>query len=220
MSRRMFVVTILCLIAALFTFSAVFASTYNGIVVFSCVHVNARDTGSIILDRDNTGAGQEALRVDITDGAGTLILTETFSNVLDTYSAGIGVFVYTTAPQYNPLTFTLTSLAGNGLPEQVDFVAQGNCAGLPMFAPPGGCIPYDGVMGDIPHSTQAYFAPGKQANGVTVNPGTYMVVGVDESSGFYKIIVACDYVWVPVSAVQPSFQSPWSGQPLPSGVVS
>lgn len=220
MSPRMFVVTIFCLIAALFTFSAVFASTYNGIVVFSCVHVNARDTGSIILDRDNTGAGQEALRVDITDGAGTLILTESFSNFLGIYPDGIGIFVYTTAPQYNPLTFTLTSLAGNGLPEVVVFEAQGNCDGLPLFSLPGGCIPYDGVMGDIPLGAQAYFEPGKEANGVKVNPGTYMVQGLDESGGFYKIIIACDYVWVPAAAVQPSFQPPWSGQPLPTAVVS
>jgi len=220
MNRKIFVVTAVLLVSLAALFTTVYASTYNGTVVFSCVNADAAGTGSHVLDRDNTGAGQEALRVDITDGAGTLIYTLSFSNVLGTFAGGIGDFFYTTAPQYNPITFTLTSLAGNGLPEQVDFVAQGSCDGLPLFNLPGGCIPYDGVMGDIPFSTQAYFAPGKQANGVTVNAGTYMVVGIDDSGGFYKIIVACDYVWVPASAVQPSFQPPWSGQPLPTAVVS
>lgn len=220
MNRKLLLITVVLLVSLAALFTVAYASEYEGTVTFTCTDTTASGTGTHILNRDNTGTGQEALRVDITDGAGTLIYTYGYSNLLNTYVGGIGSFVYTTAPQYNPLTFTLTSLAGNGLPEQVDFVAQGNCAGLPMFAPPGGCIPYDGVMGDIPFSTQAYFAPGKQANGVTVNAGTYIVVGVDESGDFYKIIVACDYVWVPVSAVQPSFQSPWSGQPLPSGVVS
>lgn len=84
------------------------------------------------------------------------------------------------------------------------------------------CLPLpDGsVVGDMPTNTQAYYAPGQIAAGVVVNAGTYWVLGVDESGSFYKILLACDYLWVPVGSMQPSFQSPWSGQPLPTQVVS
>jgi hypothetical protein len=106
-------------------------SVYLGTVIFTCVNADAAGTGPHTLDRDNTGAGLEALRVDITDGFGTLIYTLNFANVLGTFAGGIGDFFYTTPPAANPLTFTLTSLAGNGLPEQIDFVAEGGCSGLP-----------------------------------------------------------------------------------------
>jgi hypothetical protein len=108
-------------------------SQYLGTVVFTCVNANASGTGPHILDRDNTGTGQEALRVDITDGTGALIYTLTFSNVLGSFAGGIGNFFYTTPPQANPLRFRLTSLAGNGLPEQLDYFAEGACAGLPAW---------------------------------------------------------------------------------------
>lgn len=105
-------------------------SVYNGTVIFSCVNADAAGTGSHVLDRDNTGAGQEALRVDITDGFGTTIYTLTFQNVLGSFAGGIGDFFYTQAPLANPITFRLTSLAGNGLPEQIDYEQQGWCEGL------------------------------------------------------------------------------------------
>ena len=105
-------------------------SVYNGTVIFSCTGVVAAGTGSHVLDRDNTGAGQEALRIDITDGLGTTIFTFTYQNVLGAYGGGIGNFTYDLAPQANPITFRLTSLAGNGLPEQLDYEQQGWCEGL------------------------------------------------------------------------------------------
>jgi hypothetical protein len=108
-------------------------SQYLGTVIFTCVNANASGTGPHILDRDNTGTGQEALRVDVTDGTGTLIYTLTFQNVLGSFAGGIGNFFYTTPPQTNPLRFRLTSLAGNGLPEQIDYFAEGECVGLPSW---------------------------------------------------------------------------------------
>lgn len=218
--RRLLIIGVVLMISLAAVSSVIYASIYNGSVAFTCINADASGSGSHVLDRDNTGSGQEALRVDITDGAGTLIYTLTYSNVLGTFSGGIGDFFYTTAPQYNPLTFTLTSLAGNGLSEQVDYVAQGNCDGLPTYG--GTCLPLtaDAVVGDMPFSTQAYYEPGKEANGVVINPGTYWVLGADESGAYYKILLACQYLWVPVNSMQPSFQPPWQGQPLPTRVVS
>ena len=86
----------------------------------------------------------------------------------------------------------------------------------------GFCItlPSGSVVGAMGSATQAFYEPGKAAEGVTINPGTYWVVGTDESGQFYKILLSCDFLWVPVSSMQPSYQAPWSGQPLPTTVVS
>ncbi len=112
---------------------------YLGTVQFTCTDFTAAGTGACILDRDNTGAGQEALRIDVTDGTGTVIYTLSFQNSLGTYTAGlINTTPYNVAPVANPLTMTLTSLAGNGLPEEVSFSAQGYCSGI---ATPAAAIP-------------------------------------------------------------------------------
>lgn len=115
--------------AAAFEFDP--ASVYEGAVVFGCTAADVTGTGSHTLDRDNTGEGQEALLIEITDGFGTMIHTFEYRNALGTYGAGIGTFTYTTPPAANPLTFTLTSLAGNGLEAQVDYVASGSCDEIP-----------------------------------------------------------------------------------------
>ena len=80
-------------------------------------------------------------------------------------------------------------------------------------------IPDGAVVGDMPVRAQAFYAPGKATN-ITINPGTYWVIGEDESGQYDKILLACQYLWVPVASLQPSYQPPWSGQPLPTRVVS
>ena len=67
----------------------------------------------------------------MTDGNGVLIFTGTFSNVLGTYAAGlISTTAYTTPPTANPITLTITSLAGNSLPQVVSPAYIGGCATL------------------------------------------------------------------------------------------
>ena len=219
---RKLTIGILLMVMVFGAYGVIYASVYNGTVNFTCTQAIAAGSGSHVLDRDNTGSGQEQLRVDVTDGAGTLIFTLTYSNALGSYGGGIGNFAYTTAPQFNPLTFTLTSLAGNGLPEQVDYVQQGNCDGLPTYGAADSCVPLTpfAVVGDLPLATQAFYAPGQEASGVVLNAGTYTVLGVDESGEYYKIRLACEYLWVPVGSMQPSFQPPQNGQALPTEVVS
>ena len=103
---------------------------------------------------------------------------------------------------------------------------DGSCAGLPLqatywFGAQDNCLvlPAGSVVGDAPFETQAYYAPGEVSPGVILNPGTYWVIGEDESGAYYKIMLSCQYLWVPVESMQPSFQSPWNGQPLPTRVV-
>ncbi len=110
-------------------------SVYNGTVIFSCVNADAAGTGSHVLDRDNTGAGQEALRVDITDGFGTTIYTLTFQNVLGSFAGGIGDFFYTQAPLANPITFRLTSLAGTACPSRSTTSSKAGAKGSTKWSP-------------------------------------------------------------------------------------
>lgn len=128
---------------------------------------------------------------------------------------------YTTAPNFNPITVSVTSLAGNGLPEVVQVIGTGTCAGLPSVGP--SCLlalPSGAVVGDMPFSTQAYWAPGETSPGVIINAGTYHVIGVDATGGYYKIMLGCAFLWVPIDSMQPSFQAPQNGAALPTGVVS
>ncbi|MBI1258753.1 MAG: hypothetical protein GC204_14890 [Chloroflexi bacterium] len=92
------------------------------------------------------------------------------------------------------------------------------CATLPLR---GECLtlPEGSVVGDMPFQTQAYYEPGKVSPGVFISPGTYWVIGEDESGQYYKIVLSCQFLWVPVQNMQPSYQPPWSGQPLPTRVV-
>ena len=79
--------------------------------------------------------------------------------------------------------------------------------------------PVGSVVGNMPFDQAAYYAPGKLATGVTINAGTYWVTGfgkADNGDGFYQIVVACQYLFVPQIDIVPSYQSPWSGQPLPT----
>lgn len=80
-------------------------------------------------------------------------------------------------------------------------------------------VPLGSVVGDAPFSTQVYYEPGKASPGVMLNPGTYIVLGQDESESFYKIMLACQFVWVEKAAMQPSFQAPQNGAPLPTTIV-
>jgi hypothetical protein len=205
MSRKVvLVILILAAVMMLLIVPAVYASVYNGTVIFSCINADAAGTGSHTLDRDNTGSGQEALRVDITDGYGTLIYTLSFSNVLGTFAGGIGDFFYTTAPAANPITFTLTSLAGNGLPEQVDYVAQGSCDGLPTVGT-ANCPnpqPTSFTVQNIPAGALAYFQPSADAYaGFNLPPGTWYAGAAED--GFVEVWIACEAtnIFVPAENV-------------------
>ncbi len=217
--RKFLVVGILVMVSLAFLYTVVYASSYTGTLSITCAGFGDLAPDTIHFDRDNTGTGNEVYQYVATDGAGTVLFT--FSNQLPLGNYTLGSADYTTAPAFNPITVTLTSLAGNDLSEQQIFSIQGNCSGLPTFGAASACLPLtaDAVVGDMPFQTQAYWAPGKQSPGLMIDPGTYWVLGEDSSGSYYEILLACQYLWVPVDAMQPSFQPPWNGQPLPTDNV-
>ncbi len=81
-------------------------------------------------------------------------------------------------------------------------------------------IPSGSVVGEAPAGAQAYYAPGQAAPGVVLNPGTYTVIGQDASETYYKVVLACQTLWVRKDTMQPSYQAPQNGAPLPTRIVS
>lgn len=80
-------------------------------------------------------------------------------------------------------------------------------------------VPAGSVVGDAPFETQVFYEPGNISPGVVLNPGTYIVIGQDESETYYKVMLACKFVWVRKDTMQPSYQPPQNGAPLPTTIV-
>jgi len=83
-------------------------------------------------------------------------------------------------------------------------------------------IPATAVVGAFVVSTPAYFAPRADAATSTILDAgkTVWVFGVDASGGFYKVVLAGKFFWVPVGTMGPNYDAVWQGRPLPTGVVS
>lgn len=104
---------------------------------------------------------------------------------------------------------------------------QGLASGTPFSfmasSPSGGCrlsIPASSVVGEAPLGAQVYYAPGNTSPGVVLNAGTYTVIGQDESQTYYKLFFSCSFIWVRKDTMQPSWQPPQNGAPLPTTIVS
>lgn len=92
----------------------------------------------------------------------------------------------------------------------------------PVVIDPNVCelaVPAGSVVGEAPLGAQVYWEPGKESPGIILNPGTYIVTGQDESETYYRIVLACEFVWVRKDAMGPSWLPPQNGTPLPTTIV-
>jgi len=131
MTRQRFTVCAAAVVILLFPVAAAHASSYSGTLTIDCTGFGDSTPNTVTFDRDNTGTGSEAYEYVATDGAGTTIFT--FSGTLPLGSYTLGTATFSPPPHFNPITVTLTSLAGNGLQAQTIFSIQGTCAGLQTF---------------------------------------------------------------------------------------
>lgn len=93
--------------------------------------------GRWILDRNNDGADNERYIIHVSDGYGNTLYFKDITHRLGTGGpATTDILEYSTEPISNPIHFSMTSPAGNSLPEQIAFEATGLCAGLPYLDPP------------------------------------------------------------------------------------
>lgn len=152
---------------------------------------------------------------------------------------GFFVFGAYALPPNTPVTLSVTTFYGPNYTGGVAYVSTmtwdcttgailslENGIPTPPAEPVGFCpnsLPDGSVVGEAPLGAQIYWAPdeGSASQGLTLNPGTYWVVGVDETGNFSKIWLTCtSQFWVLSSALQPNYAPPWNGQPLPTRVVS
>ncbi len=207
----------------------------------TCTDVRIGYHYSFTADTDD-GGGSDWYAIVMTDGNGKAIDTDWFSASLgpvddtDTYD-GYDPDEITA----RPLTFALyditdpgglseNTIEGHNFAVSGTLLAQtvidpatltvnGTCENLPFVGSTCLTLPSGSVVGNTPYQTQVYWEPGKVSPGIFLNPGNYWVIGTDETGQFYKIMLSCQFVWVPVQDFQPSFEAPWSGQPLPTTVV-
>ncbi|MBX3066531.1 MAG: hypothetical protein KF726_26355 [Anaerolineae bacterium] len=135
------------------------------------------------------------------------------------------------ASNTNPLNFSYNLVPGQTYYVAVieDTFAQDGMSYSINISGPGniitssGCgisIPSGSVVGEAPLGAQVYYEPGNISAGVVLNPGTYWVIGQDASETYYKVVLACQTVWVRKDTMQPSYQAPQNGTPLPTRIVS
>jgi hypothetical protein len=147
-----------------------------------------------------SGSGSETIDTDV---SGTNPLTYSFQR--DTMVNGLLVYRST-------LTYTCGTV-GRVLTWNATITNQSFGSGVCPDIPGGS------VVGAMPAQTQAFYEPGNISPNIFINPGTYWVIGEDDSGQYYKIMLACQFLWVPIDSMQSSYQAPWSGQPLPTRVV-
>ncbi|HML23142.1 MAG TPA: hypothetical protein PKD09_15925 [Aggregatilinea sp.] len=79
------------------------------------------------------------------------------------------------------------------------------------------------VVGRFITSTHAYYAPSLNALTYPVisikENETLWVFGQDSTHAFYKVLLGCSKLWVPVASMAPDYAYPWYGTPLPTTVV-
>jgi hypothetical protein len=141
--------------------------------------------------------------------AGDTLIFEATLKYVGTVVPGVGIYVY----RDGGLTFAVDPYTA----------IDTSCAG------PGGCsptIPSGSVVGQITSPTVAYWAPGLEypvqpdlVLGTTPDTKTWWVIGMDSTASWYKILVSCQYVWVPASSMGPNYDDVWQGEPLPTRVV-
>ncbi len=143
------------------------ASVVSGFIYATCGGISG--SLQIRLNRDNTGSGAEAYQISVTDGNGKSLISIYGSGALGS-SFTIGNTGYSFPPDANPISFTVISSTGNGLPSQEVTSVSGNCPGLPynalVIAPNGVALPIGFVLRTITCTTFVYDKPaGKPTKG-------------------------------------------------------
>lgn len=180
-----------------------------------------------LLGMDNVtslGAGSPT-RADI--GGLTIPAGETYALYVGVAYNGVSMLYTNGNNIYSNADITLTLGIGRGNPAfsgQIFSPRTWNGTIYYDDPPPEntGCrlaVPAGSVVGDTPYNAQVYYEPGNVSPGLFLNPGTYIVTGQDASETYYQVLLACQYVWVLKTDMQPSYQEPQNGAPLPTQIV-
>ncbi len=199
------VIFVLALSGALQSAPARALNFVGGSVTLTCTDVTINMTYST--NRDNTGTGAEHYGYIVTDGGGTTIYSELFTDIgfwPDSWTEP-----YSPAPASNPITARFLSFAGNGLPEVVYYTTSYNCPGLTQGSFSGPGIPSGFVLKTITCSVAVYDTPGGKPVGSDaikagqtwfVNPTP--VKGPDGKSWTEVFVAGSANAFIPTSCVR------------------
>jgi uncharacterized protein YegL len=188
---------------------------------------------SVIAGGGRSGAGK--VMVLLSDGGSSLSAAVTAA----TAAKNAGTVIFTVAFGSGADVSLLNQVASNG----VAFLAADPAALSSLTSQlagvvcnvvtnpgqtPGGCplvLPSGSVVGELTSPSRIYWAPGQISPTGSLQPApdnkTYWVIGVDETGEYYKLMLECQFIWVPVGVMAPAFGDPvWNGTPLPTRVVS
>lgn len=119
---------------------------------------------------------------------------------------------------------TFSFVCGEGIPPVIDEPDPGTLTAAQPPVP--GCdarldLPSNAVVGAFVADAHAYYAPGYLTFPPVLIPAanTAWVLGQDDTGQYYKIIWACQHLWVPVEAMGPNHDAVWQGAPLPVSVA-
>jgi hypothetical protein len=182
---RYLLVVVLVFAFVLLTLLPAQAATRSGLSFrLDCDGFTSRG-GGIALNRDNTGSGLETITLSAVDGAGNVILSAVSSTAFvgSTLSIPDGLrWNWSAEPAANPLILSVTSIAGNGLAEQVVYQAAGLCSGLPVTEAGADLLALpDGVTSpSVPINATAPRPDGNQE--LAESQDGYLIVNVDNAN--------------------------------------
>ncbi len=189
MVLRRFVMVVIVVGLAL-SATQLYAANDNG-VAFTLGCGGFSSSGEVVLDRDNTGTGRESFTVSASDGVGNVI----FAGEPDSFFVGGtvswedgGTYGWTRAPEFNPMTLRVVSMAGNNLPAEVVHVTVGSCADLPTITALSQEL---GIGGGIPLILDPRILNGVTSEAVPLNtapPRPENPVGLAEALRGYAVV--------------------------------
>jgi hypothetical protein len=173
MNRRFFIisviVSVLALAGALQVTPTQAMSISGGSIALTCTqaYLNLKYHA----DRNNTGTGKEHYAYIITDGVGTVLARQEYTDNFDAQDDFTKTF--SPAPQYNPIVGRMVSFAGNGLPEVNYYTTTYDCAGLPQAPFSGPALPSSFELRTITCTVAVFQTPG----GIPVPSGEKIIGG-------------------------------------------
>ncbi|MCK6577944.1 MAG: hypothetical protein L6Q98_07545 [Anaerolineae bacterium] len=239
MSRRT-VVRMIAFMAAIMILWVAIPTTFAAGETFKVISVDAVGCSSgqfgMTVERANLDGGTYTVNTVVTV-EGLVYMNEAASISINGFSGWHIFDNFTYGPVPNPGTYPIPS----GKEMRLDFslerpigtvlyewtlIVDGCDTGNILYNGPtptgSACnlaVPSSAVVGEAPLGAQVYYAPGEIAPDIVLNPGTYLVIGQDSSETYYQVVLACQKVWVRKDTMQPSYQAPQNGAPLPTGIV-
>jgi hypothetical protein len=146
-SHRLMVLFVLMLLGltSLILVQPAFALQLNGGFDATITCANwSHNAYTVVLDRNTSGAGQETIIAQVTDGDGTVVATLNYLIPLGSYPVAAQTYPFTATPDSDPLTLTVRSPAGGAFAEQIVHTETFNCGFVidddsDTYSPPADC---------------------------------------------------------------------------------